>query len=414
MSMTRSRRVRLAGATVALLVVVLALVHLRAAGRPSPGQPAPVGTPRADAERAPPETPPAAGEAVAPESGEGPGAIHVRQAHLIESIDVEPAAPCRDQEVLVTVRLAPDARGSKVFVAGQPGSPMVLRFPRSGARPVLVVARDWYDRIEHQHISIDVRDCTADSGLTLAVRRFGSGRILARANGPAASSGAGFEWDFGDGAHAFTQAPFAEHDYALRDQAAATSTFLLAVRAPSSGDLAAAARASITFVNADYVAALSGTPTLPVRYDRFARRQQGAAVSEIQLRNVLPADVRWQTVETKAFSCDGAAEPVARTGDAGLALSSGAIAAGDAETLRLSIPADWLGPDACRVQVWLHGRAGPAEVRVPLALELGVPATRVPVTDPERLALLAKAARALGGTRFTVEDLARVQAMAAP
>jgi hypothetical protein len=115
-----------------------------------------------------------------------------------------------------------------------------------------------------------------------------------------------------------------------------------------------------------------------------------------------------------AFPCDGTAAPVRRTGDAGQALSSGAIAAGNLEKLRLSIPVDWLGPDACRAQVWLRGRAGPAEVRVPLALELGVPAARVPVTDPGRLALLAKAARALGGTRFTVEDLARVQAMSPP
>jgi len=415
MSTTRNRKARLAGATLALLVIVVALVHLGAARRQSADQSAPVGAVRADVEPTPPETRPAppAGAADRSEPTEAPGAIHVRQARLIEAIDVEPAAPCRDQEVLVTVRLAPDARGSKVFVAGQPGSPVVLRFPRSGPRPVRVVARDWYDRIEHQSVSIDVRDCADDSGLGLAVRRFGGGRILARANGPAAS-GAGFEWDFGDGAHAVTQAPFAEHDYALRDQSTATSTFLLEVRAQSSVDRPATARASVTFVNADYVATLSGTPTLPVRYDRFARKQEGAAVTDIELRNVLPADVRWENVETKAFPCDGTAEPVRRTGDARLALSAGASAAGDVAQLRLSIPADWLGPDACRAQVWLHGRAGPAEVRVPLALELGVPAARVPVTDPERLALLAKAARALGGTRFTPEDLARVQAQGAP
>lgn len=414
---SRSRRTaKLAGGTLALLLALVVLVHVVRGSRRSPDVvPSEAATRNDDARAALAIRPPLPVAAASTEGGPAaaPAAIHVRQARLIDSIEVEPAAPCRGQEVLVTVRLAPDARGSKVFVSAMPGSPAVLRFPRPGLHPVEVVARDWYDRIEHRDASVDVRDCQDDTGLELAVRRFGGGRILAQASGPAAGA-AGFEWEFGDGAHAFTQAPFAEHDYALRDQPAATSTFLVVVHAAPPGGRAATARASVTFVNADYIAALSGTPTLPVRYDRFARRQEGAAATELELRNILPADVRWENVETQVFSCDGTAEALGRTYDAGAALSAGTIAAGATAKVRLSIPAAWLGPDACRAQVWLHGHAGPAAVRVPVALELGVPAARVSVTDPGRLALLAKAARSLGGTRFTEEDLARARARGAP
>src|SRR6185369_12825361 len=99
MSTTRRRNFRLASATLALLFIVLALVHLGAT------RPAPAGASPADADRTPPEalpSPPAAGDAPEPEPEEGPGTVHVRQARLIESVDLEPAAPCRDQEVLVT------------------------------------------------------------------------------------------------------------------------------------------------------------------------------------------------------------------------------------------------------------------------------------------------------------------------
>ena len=364
-------------------------------------------------DRIPPATPDPGASADRP-------AIEVRQAHLIEAVEVEPDAPCRDDEVLVRVRLTPLGRESKVFIGGKPGDRAVMRFSKAGPRTVPIVARDWNDKIEHRRVAIDVGNCAARDAVRVEVRRFANGRVLARAAWPADAAGPGyshFEWDFGDGQRAGTAAAWVEHAYTLRDQNAPTTTFVLTMQAesPSGASGRSVAHATVTFVNADLIAARAGAPTLPVRYDRFARRDAGgAAVAELELRNILPVDVRWQAIETVAFPCDGDTEPGhARVGALG-ALSREVVSAGATESMRLTVPAELLGPDACRVQVWLRGRAGGATVSAPLALELGVPKTATSVRDPRLLAQIAKATRLFGGHRLTPEDLARAEAMAAP
>ena len=319
-----------------------------------------------------------------------------------------------DEEVLVRVRLTPLGRDSKVFVGGRAGNQAVLRFAKPGTRSVPVVARDWYDKIEQRRVSINVRDCAARDTTHVETRRFANGHVLARATGPAGAGHPGhdhFEWDFGDGQRTATATAWVEHDYTLRDQNAPTSTFVLTLQADGAAGRSIA-HASVTFVNADLIAARAGAPTLPVRYDRFARREPGgAAVAELELRNILPADVHWEAIETTAFPCDGDSEPLHAGGGVQGALSNDVMAAGATAGVRLTVPAELLGSDACRVQVWLRGQAGAARVSVPLALELGVPNAATPVRDPRLLAQVAKAARLFGGHRFTPEDLARAGAM---
>ena len=361
--------------------------------------------------------PPAAPD---PGASADPPAIEVRQAHLIEAVDVEPDAPCMDDEVLVRVRLTPLGGESKVFIGGKPGDRVFMRFSKAGTHTVPIVARDWHDKIEHRRVAIDVGSCAARDAARLEVRRFANGRVLARATWPADAGRPGyrhFEWDFGDGQRAATDAAWVEHAYTLRDQSAPTTTFVLTMQAegPSGASGRSVAHATVTFLNVDLIAARAGAPTLPVRYDRFARRDAGGAVvAELELRNILPVDVRWEAIETTAFPCDGDTQPGhARVGALG-ALSPEVVSAGATEAVRLTVPAELLGPDACRVQVWLRGRAGGAAVSAPLALELGVPKTATPVRDPRLLAQLVRATRLFGGRRLTPEDLARAGAMAAP
>ena len=115
--------------------------------------------------------------------------------------------------------------------------------------------------------------------------------MLAHAAWPAGTGHPGhdhFEWDFGDGQRAATATAWVEHDYALRDQNAPTSTFVLIMQADGAAGRSIA-HASVTFVNADVIAARAGAPTLPVRYDRFARRDpDGGAATALELRNIPP------------------------------------------------------------------------------------------------------------------------------
>ena len=358
--------------------------------------------------------------AASPEPGASAGpppAIEVRQAQLIEAIDVEPDAPCMDDEVLVRVRLIPLGRESKVFIGGKPGDRAFMRFSKAGLRSVPIVARDWHDEIEHRRVAIDVGNCAARAAARVEVRRFANGRVLARATWPAATAHPGythFDWDFGDGQRAATATAWVEHDYTLRHQSAPTTTFVLTMEAHGASGHSVA-HATVTFVNADLIAARAGVSTLPVRYDRFARRDAGgAAVADLELRNILPVDVRWEAIETTAFPCDGDAAPRHASVAALGALSRESISTGAIEAVHLTVPAEQLGPDACRLQVWLRGRAGGATVSAPLALELGVPKTAIPVRDPRLLAQVAKAMRLFGSNHVTPEDFARAEAMADP
>src|SRR5690606_20905247 len=56
----------------------------------------------------------------------------LRDARLIENVELEPAEPCVGEDALVHVRLRDSARHAKVVVDGRPGAPGVLRADASG------------------------------------------------------------------------------------------------------------------------------------------------------------------------------------------------------------------------------------------------------------------------------------------
>lgn len=338
--------------------------------------------------------------------------IRVVERRLIAGLRFEPESPCRDEDVLVHLDATPGAGDVKFFANGTPGGPVALRFHEAGEQSVQVVARDWHDGIELRDATLVVRDCAPDHTLTLReVYRRDDRVVLSAASSSLDLSRATLRWDLGDGEVVEGSSAGVSHDYGGRPQSTAQSQFVVRVTARDGAGREAHALTTLSFVNASYIARATGHPVLPVRYDRFARRDARAVSTSVSVRNVTDQPVHLNRVELRMFSCHPGSEPVARELAAGDVLDARDVAAGASLDATLSIPVGQLGDGVCRVGVTLAGvtRDG-AEVRVPMALELGVPDDARPVTDPALLADIRAARALLGTSTVTPGDLARLRA----
>lgn len=338
--------------------------------------------------------------------------VRVVERSLIAGLRFEPESPCRDEDVLVHLDAAPGAGDVKFFANGTPGGPVALRFHEAGEQSVRVVARDWHDGIELRDATLVVRDCAPEHTLTLReVYRRDDRVVLSASSSSLDLSRATLRWDLGDGEVVEGNSAGVSHDYGGRPQPTAQSQFVVRVTARDGDGREAHALTTLSFVNASYIARATGHPVLPVRYDRFARRDARAVSTAVSVRNVTDQPVHLNRVELRAFSCHPGTEPVARELAAGDVLDARDVAAGASLDTTLSIPVGQLGDGVCRVGVTLAGvtRDG-AEVRVPMALELGVPDDARPVTDPALLADLRAARALLGTSTVTPGDLARLRA----
>lgn len=341
-----------------------------------------------------------------------PPRIDVRQAKLIEAVALSNATPCLGEEVLVHVTPRARAREAKIFVAGRPGNPGVLRYARTGLRQVPIVARSWFDEIERRQVTVDVKACRAQS-LLLSVQEM-QGQVLLRVL-PFAGQALvhHYEWELGDGSFAQTQHPVLEHDYRLRAQTAPISSFLVKAVAVGGRVSSVSGHATVTLVNADYIARRSGAPTLAVRGQRFATVDGREASVALEVKNDLAEDLQLQSAEVRGFPCAAGDAPVTLNFEARQVLDRRGLTQGAVSDLVFTLPLERFDQRLCRAQVWLRARSSEGPVRAPFAMELDVPDDARPLTDPRLRASVLQAMRRAGRTRLTPAELLALDAAVA-
>lgn len=339
--------------------------------------------------------------------------IEVRSRHLIRAIRLDPPAPCRGEDVTVSVELEDAAIDAKVSIAGRAGAQTVLRFDREGRQPVAVVARDWSDGIDIRKARVGVRDCDARA-LTITVRPVGDGTVGLEARWPSSAPavGASYDWDFGDGQVAQTAEPGVLHEYDLAGQASATASWIVTVTARDASGDSLEGRAPVTLPNPLWLASRGETRWLALRTARFAPPpidETGTRVLTLEVQ----ADGAGTTlggVELAGFAC----ADLARRLEAVLpveSLSRATLEAAGWTEVALSLPAAVWPEPVCRAEIRLRGRTSTGRpVTAMTAVELGLADARRRVTDPALLERLREARRRLGRSQVSEEDLRRLDA----
>lgn len=334
------------------------------------------------------------------------GVTEVVRRRLIAHIALDPPEPCAGADVLVHVQLLPEAEGAKILIAGQPGTPLVVRTPVEGVQTVPVVARDFRDAIDQRRVPVPVRACPDLRALTIEVLPRPSDRVRLRVAASPLGPGARYDWDFGDGTREAGAGTTAVHDYAMRAQTGPASTFLVTVRGQDATGQTASGRATVALVNERYLASQSGTAQLAVQAERQVRRTETGVGVRVKLRNDRQTAVRFVRVLVEPRRCADLQPMAALDLPAGEVLGTRTVAAGEEAFLGINL-AQRLGPDVCRVLVRLQGqdRAG-MPVEAMFAVDLGTPGTARPVTDPAEAERIRRAIRDKGGP-VTPEDLTR-------
>jgi hypothetical protein len=261
----RQRR-RAAAASVALAVVLVALVALlvwwrgggdratAASTRPAP-RTAAVATPARPIE-ARPRLRLLGRELLAPR----PPA----QEPIIDTVTVEKSRVCVGEENLVTVTAHTPGGTDDAFVQAHVGGIIGGQVPVRGRRPetetdeptmVSVSGRDHTISVAEVP-QFTVEECVVPRQVLVKHRLLANTtdeiELFARVRNVGATDTLEvqrWEWDFGDGTHATTTSPIAEHDYAGRAQDALTSSFLVTATAIGPDGAKLVGRASVTLVN---------------------------------------------------------------------------------------------------------------------------------------------------------------------
>lgn len=219
------------------------------------------------------------------------------------------------------------------------------------------------------------RSTTRDDLLRFRVRRD-------RGANEAPPAGTLWIWDFGDGTIIETTEPVATHDYALRDQASASSSYLVTIEEHRRDGQIRTAYTNATFVNARRLARDSAADPhweFPATHPRRPRWTGDALVLPLELRNLDEAAAfEIQDVELRTTYCSGEAQVEAWPTDV---LSTTVVEPGAIARVRARLEVPWSEERVCSYQLSLQGRAGEVRATTEVVYDLDArPAAQLPVT----------------------------------
>lgn len=317
---------------------------------------------------------------------------------MIEAVEITPLQPCKDEEVLVRVRLRPEAVNAKTAIRGKMGQQAVFVFDAAGPIDVTVLADDWVDGIDSRVVPITVVDCPARPRLVITQALIGSAHYRFVA---VSSTGALLEtvrWRIGDEGWVAGSNTL-EHSFALRPQRTTSETVL--VEAEAGPDLRG--RTTVFLVNQSHLTRLFGNTFLPVVASQFPERVGEKVIAKAQLRNLFSHPTRFDAVVLRAFPCDDGEARESRWAP-GRLLSQASLGAEAIEAVEVELPAEVLA-GSCRVEVRLTGQAEAKPFSAMWGVSTGVPTSAEIVSDPKLLERVRRAQQALGRSTMTPKEL---------
>lgn len=329
-------------------------------------------------------------------SGSTPTVKKTRKS-LIESVEVSPRQPCRDEEVLVEVRLKPEAKEAKTSIRGRMGSRAVFVFDRAGPVDLHVLADDWADGLDSRSVRVSIGECPAPPRLLITTESVGPSSYRFTAT---ATTGARLDqvrWRIGEEAWS-PGGPALERSFALRPQRSTSETLLIEAEA---GRLRG--RTTVFLVNQSHLTRLLGAPFLPVVASQFPERSGAHVLSRLETRNLFRAEGHFETLKLTTSPCDDGA-PRELQLPAKDVLDHLTLRADEVDTFQVRLPADVV-KDSCRVELRLEGTAEDQRFTALWGLATGVPKSAEAVTDPQLLQRLHRARHALGRTNITPTEL---------
>lgn len=401
------------------------------AGSDSAGQDRPKRSPA----RPPPFAPPPADEKEAIEIYERMPELRVTTATLIGDVFVDKPKACLDEDVLISIQALPGHAEASFNVEGKFGNTLIVRPSVEERETFWIVAahENWRDfrKIEVEVLPEDDARCLHAPAATIqatpskwSAERYDIQVVPLRNLGKIVD----VAWSFGDGDTA-SGATRVEHDYGSRPQTSQTSSFVVKAEVVDEDGRKAVARSSVSLANRHYQAReLGGTRTLPVSNQRFpdGDRQGPFAAS---INNIESDPVRFETAKVRLRSCDGSGQDIEQIVPANAVLNVVELPPGQLAEAEITLDADWIGGDVCRVDVTVTGDTVPARTGMPtdrgglnlspvsasFSFDLGMPKTvaaggnpefaAVPVDDPQLEARLLTALKLLGTNHITDEQL---------
>ncbi len=352
----------------------------------------------------------------------------IEEEKFIKNVLLEKDPVCTGEDFLVTVEASnPNGPDSNLVVriGNKPGNPAIMRFTRAGEREFYVVVRDEGKHIEYKKVKVEVRDCADRPSVFLRSVLHGTRPEVAEyevTDITGLSGSLSFEWDFGDGSRLKTSAPYATHNYGLREQNRFLSTFLTKVTVIDSRKVRAEGRTTISLPNIHFVSKMMGNPIVPVVYNRFPEISGGRYETKITMKNIFEEAVEFDEAEVEYRTCDTAGSPVYKTVAAGSLISSTSIPASSVVEDRIVLNRSSMPKGTCNVVIKLTGKM-PGDNTVTASIYLDIPpaagenvgdkeegkSDRV-VTDKTMQEKLNKAAAILGKDRpITPDDIKRLE-----
>lgn len=329
---------------------------------------------------------------------DAPDLRDVREARLIASVRFEPETPCVGEDVRVDVDLRDEAGHARVVIEGSAGAPGTIRPDVHGPRDVRVLVRTWDDRYERHVARVHVRECGARLGARVVTERVAERHYVWRLD-PMPSRE--IVWDLGDGTTAVGSR--VEHRYAPRlDRPHSTYAITARYEGPSGSETA---RASVTHVEAEGLAARSAAPVVRDDGERFVPFTTAGLRTTRALTNPLEVPFELEVAELRGFPCDGSpAErvevPASQVFDWTRLEPEATVDVG------LVVAADLFDAPICQLVVRAGGRVGDRVATTTVVLDTGVPDERRPIEDERTLAAIAALAADRPGAPITAEEIA--------
>ncbi|MBN1495631.1 MAG: PKD domain-containing protein [Spirochaetes bacterium] len=220
----------------------------------------------------------------------------------ISAVNVEKRSVCMNEDVEISVKAetgnGPDSN-LKYYVGDQAGNPVVLRFDTPGEKKVPVIVKDMvYKTTSHTTFEVTVKECECSSLTITATPVNNSADIIHFTVEGAEDMGddLSYKWDFGDGTREKTLAPAVTHDYRGRNLKRFESSFVVKVTA-SQLLSRRSGRMTVSLNNVNYISALMGNPSIPVRYNRFPEVHEDSYTLQVAMNNIYEYPVEFNEAE---------------------------------------------------------------------------------------------------------------------
>jgi hypothetical protein len=343
--------------------------------------------------------------------------FEVERKDFIKKVHLEKETVCSgdDFEVKVDAR-DPDGRDKDLIfkVAEKVGNPVILKYYGEGTQDIVVTVRD-YKRIDTKTVSVNIVKCPDRPLVYLKAAphpmRPEEGEFeVIKLEG--FSGKTRFSWDFGDGTTKKTDTGYATHNYFARDQKRFHSTFTIKVTVTDEKNTSATARATIDFPNVQWISSQMGAATIPMVYNRFPVKKDGAYTVDVNMKNIHNESLSLGDAEVEYVSCDGERPSETRAYGAGALLSQTSIARNAVANATLTLAGGMMPKSTCNVTIKLKGSTQ-SGTSVNATMYLTIPVSNEDlkykkhqvIDDPELDRKVQKAKKLLGKDFVTVDEL---------